>query len=323
MRLHQNERFTTHSPVGIEAIQELIATFPLNEYPVEIIDQVKASYATYAGVSPTQLVAGNGSDELIGYLCARYGGPGMPVIASEPDFVMYQFYADRARAPFERVPLLDEMALDVEGLIAAPGEIIFLSHPHNPSGVLRKEADIRRLLDSGKYVVIDEAYIDFALEQSMLHLLEEYPKAIILRTLSKAFGLASLRLGFVIASEQIIEEIEQIKSPYNVSGLSAAVGIAIMAEPELDRVLEETYASREAIERILAPIGKTYPSAANFVYVEYPEAERFTQRCADAGLRIRLFDQAFRVSCGSPEAMQVLETCVEEELRCGVAQANE
>lgn len=323
MRLHQNERFTAHSTIGIETIKQLVETFPLNEYPVEIIDQVKTSYSTYAGVRPTQLVAGNGSDELIGYLCARYAGPESPVIASQPDFVMYQFYADRARADFSKVPLLDGMALDVDGLIAAPGNIIFISHPHNPSGILRKEADVRRLLDSGKYVVIDEAYIDFALEQSMVGLLEEYPNAIILRTLSKAFGLASLRLGFLIASEAIVAEVEQIKSPYNVSGLSAAVGIAIMAEPELDLVLEETYASRDTIARLVEPLGTTYPSAANFVYVEYDEAERFTERCAKAGLRIRLFDGAFRISCGSVESMNVLERCVEEEMQCVVGQANE
>lgn len=323
MRLHQNERFTAHSTIGIETIKQLVETFPLNEYPVEIIDQVKTSYSTYAGVRPTQLVAGNGSDELIGYLCARYGGPDAPVIASQPDFVMYQFYADRARADFSKVPLLDGMALDVDGLIAAPGNIIFISHPHNPSGILRKEADVRRLLDSGKYVVIDEAYIDFALEQSMVGLLEEYPNAIILRTLSKAFGLASLRLGFLIASEQVVAEVEQIKSPYNVSGLSAAVGIAIMAEPELDLVLAETYTSRDTIARLVEPLGTTYPSAANFVYVEYDEAERFTERCASAGLRIRLFDGAFRISCGSVESMNVLERCVEEEMQCVVGQANE
>ncbi|WP_214804313.1 MULTISPECIES: histidinol-phosphate transaminase [unclassified Exiguobacterium] len=323
MRLHQNERFTAHSTVGIETIKQLVETFPLNEYPVEIIDQVKTSYSTYAGVRPTQLVAGNGSDELIGYLCARYAGPESPVIASQPDFVMYQFYADRARGDFSKVPLLDGMALDVDGLIEAPGNIIFISHPHNPSGILRKEADVRRLLDSGKYVVIDEAYIDFALEQSMVGLLEEYPNAIILRTLSKAFGLASLRLGFLIASEAIVAEVEQIKSPYNVSGLSAAVGIAIMAEPELDLVLAETYASRDTIARLVEPLGTTYPSAANFVYVEYDEAERFTERCAKAGLRIRLFDGAFRISCGSVEAMNVLERCVEEEMQCVVGQANE
>jgi len=323
MRLHQNERFTAHSPVGIETIKQLVETFPINEYPVEVIDQVKASYSAYAGVRPTQLVAGNGSDELIGYLCARYAGPESPVIASQPDFVMYQFYADRARSDFSKVPLLDGMALDVDGLLAAPGNIIFLSHPHNPSGILRKEADVRRLLDSGKYVVIDEAYIDFALEQSMVGLLDEYPNAIILRTLSKAFGLASLRLGFLIASEQVVAEVESIKSPYNVSGLSAAVGIAIMAEPELDLVLKETFASRDTIARLVEPLGRTYPSAANFVYVEYDEAERFTERCANAGLRIRLFDGAFRVSCGSTEAMEILEKCVEEELQCVVGQVNE
>ncbi len=96
-----------------------------------------------------------------------------------------------------------------------------------------------------------------------------------------------------------------------------------MAEPELDLVLEETYTSRDTIARLVEPLGTTYPSAANFVYVEYDEAERFTERCAKAGLRIRLFDGAFRISCGSVESMNVLERCVEEEMQCVVGQANE
>ncbi|WP_114570160.1 pyridoxal phosphate-dependent aminotransferase [Exiguobacterium flavidum] len=322
MRLHQNERFTPHSKLGLEKVKGLIDAFELSHYPEQAIEDLKESYARYAGVKPSELLVGNGSDELIGYLCSRYGGPDAPVVAPMPDFTMYRFYADRARAPFIQVPLTEGMELDVEGLIEAPGNIIFFSHPHNPSGLLRTESDVRRLLDSGKYVVIDEAYIDFALEHSMIHLLKEYPKAIILRTLSKAFGLASLRLGLLIASEDIIREVSEVKSPYNVSELSAAVGVAMMEEAELDQVIDETRASRRVIEQLVAPLGKTYPSAANFVYVEYAEPERFKARCEQAGIQVRAFDGAFRVSCGSNEAMEILAKCVEEELRCDAEQAN-
>jgi len=314
----------------------------LNRYPDPRAEEVCRLAAAYFGVGGDTLpVAGNGSDELISLLCTALLPRGSRVLVAPPDFSMYEFYAATAELELVTLPKTDSLQLDMDSFINAAQNVdtIFFSTPCNPTGQLVPPADIERLLTAtNALVVVDEAYMDFAggssaagEESSMLRRIDKYSNLIVLRTCSKAFGLAGIRLGFAFAQSPITEALHAVRSPFNINALTQAVGAAILSQPEklhaMTQAVQENKAKLEArLSELFAKVAKTddgapgcasptkqgqeiylVPALANFVLLRGTETKAIHGYLQEHGIATRLLPpDLLRITVGSETENGVL-----------------
>src|SRR5690606_20166745 len=214
----------------------------------------------FSGFPVDNIIAGNGSDELISIISQYYLDPGDVVFVLEPDFSMYQKNAVIMGAKVNRIFLNEDFSLPLEKILneiaTRKPKLLFLSNPNNPTGQLYPAAEIEQLISALRqadgFLILDEAYIDFAGESPFAKKVLDYENLIILRTASKAMGMAALRLGFLIANDQIIEGISCIKPPYNVNTISAQIGTQLLENPNvLDQFLLVQLGQIAELEEIL------------------------------------------------------------------------
>ncbi|NBW37889.1 MAG: histidinol-phosphate transaminase, partial [Cytophagia bacterium] len=231
-----------------------------NRYPDPLQWKVKELLSKQKGVKAEQIFLGNGSDEAIDLLIRVFCEPNQDsVMITEPTYGMYRVCANINAVAIQNVLLTRDYQLDTEGILKtvdASTKIIFLCSPNNPTGNLLKVEDIFKVLDhfSG-LVVIDEAYIDFAGDVSLIKKLNNYPNLVILQTFSKAWGLAGLRLGMCFASEAIISLLNKVKYPYNVNIKTQELAIeALLKVDAKDKAVSEILAERGQLEAALKQI---------------------------------------------------------------------
>jgi histidinol-phosphate aminotransferase len=253
-----------------------------NRYPDPHQQKIKEKLSRIKGVSPTQIFIGNGSDECIDLLFRAFCNPGKDnVIICPPTYGMYEVSANINDIEIRKAPLLENFQLDLihlETLVDANTKIIWLCSPNNPTGNSLNRDDIEMVLNNfDGLVVIDEAYINFARQRSFVPELKEYPNLVVMQTLSKAWGLAGLRLGMAFASEEIIEIYNKVKPPYNIS--EAVQELVIKALDNMDDVnamIKELVSERKRMEEALSAVKvveKVYPSDANFLLVKVADAK--------------------------------------------------
>lgn len=249
------------------------------------------------GLPSGSVLFGAGSTELIDVVIRTFVGPGEEVLLSVPTFSMYEARTRVTGGIPVLVPMTDAHDHDLSGLIRAVNErtkVIFLCSPNNPTGNRMSQADLRRMLRLGLPTVIDEAYFDFEVDGSSTGLLAEFPNAIVLRTFSKAFGLAGMRLGYALAHPQVVRLLSRVKVPWNVPGIVlAAAGAALDDQAEFDARREELSLGRmdlfNGLSQIqgLAPV----PGEGNFVLIDVSRtgqgAERLVEQLLDQGVLIR------------------------------------
>ncbi|WP_070327387.1 pyridoxal phosphate-dependent aminotransferase [Exiguobacterium aurantiacum] len=311
--LNQNES-QFELPERLQRAIQLVTLRSLSRYPVDELTALKTSYATYAGVQPDQLMVGSGSDELLAILCQAILDTEDVVLAPAPDFSMYGIYAHIARGQFFQ-PEADGLTIDslLRLIEANEPKLVLVSNPNNPTGKMWTLDQLEMIAKQVPYLVVDEAYIDFTMSDSFKSRLADYPNVIILRTLSKAFGLANLRIGFMIAHPDLIEKIDRFRSPFNVSGLSAAVATVVLDDPDyIAQSVAFHNGQRQKLEQLLAPIGNVLPSRANFLYVETPNSEMWAERFLAYGVHVRAFPTGLRVSAGTDEAYRFIKQMLEE-----------
>ncbi|MGT2716475.1 aminotransferase class I/II-fold pyridoxal phosphate-dependent enzyme [Streptococcus respiraculi] len=237
----------------LENIQANMSLSDLMYYGDNCYRDVIEKYASYAGVRTTQVTAGVGSDFLIHMIVTTFLEKGDVFLTLDPDFFMYQVYNQLHDSRFEAYPLeweQDSLHLSAEKLLIyaerVKAKVLMLSNPNNPSSVAFDSKEIEQILQSFKgLVVLDEAYIEFSDSPSFVSLIETYPNLIVLRTLSKAFGLAGLRLGFAIANERLIYELDKAIPPFSVSNVVAKIGSAALDyQKEVSTVIEQIKATR-------------------------------------------------------------------------------
>ncbi len=252
-----------------------------NRYPDPYQFALKAEISNIKEVRPTQIFLGNGSDEAIDLLYRAFCNPGKDnVILLPPTYGMYEVSASINDVEIRKVPLTADFQLQPEKILAQANDnskILFICSPNNPSANKVKREEILFLLRNFKgLVVVDEAYIDFSDEPSFTNHLDEYPNLLVMQTFSKAWGLASLRLGMAFASEEIIRILNKIKPPYNISGLTQeTVLAAIRNKDKVKTMIREILEEREFLQAELAKlpiIQKIHPSHANFLLVKIPNA---------------------------------------------------
>lgn len=289
---------------------------PYNRYPDPRQLKLKARVSEIKNLPVKNIFLGNGSDEPIDLLYRAFCEPGRDNIVSiTPTYGMYRVAADTNNVGVNLVPLSADFELDADAVLAAvtpETKIIFLCSPNNPSGNALNSRSMVRLIESfGGIVVVDEAYIDFCPEKSLLPSLSQYPNLVILQTFSKAWGMAGLRLGMAFANEQIIEVLSRIKYPYNLGILTQQKGLELLAnEPQklewVAIILKEREKMIENLKKYPFVV-KVYPTNANFILVKTHDPNGIYRYLVDEKIIVRnrssitLCEDCLRISIGSPE----------------------
>ena len=292
----------------------------LNRYPEPHPHELAARLAELYGVRADQLLPGRGSDESIDLVLRGFCRAGIDnVIVCPPTFGMYSVAARIQGAAVREVPLLRERgyALDTEGVLAACDantRIVFLCSPNNPTGNAMEPAAVEKLLAAlaGKaLVVVDEAYIEFSGDVSLAGSLARFPHLVVLRTLSKAFGLAGARVGSLIANPEIVALLGKVIPPYSIPQLTIEAVFATLAGPQLAVQRERVAQVRAERDRVAAAlptcrgVRKVWPSLANFLLTDFDAPEAALEAARRAKLLIRdmrnVSPQSLRISVGTPE----------------------
>lgn len=292
-----------------------------NRYPDPYQTALKEKISEIKNVPASQIFLGNGSDEAIDLLFRAFCNPGRDnIIILPPTYGMYEVSAEINDVAIKRVNLTDDFQLRPRAILEEVDlntKIVFICSPNNPSGNRMKQEAILQVLNSFKgLVVVDEAYIDFSIEPSFTQLLDQYPNLLVIQTFSKAWGLASLRLGMAFASVEIIQVLNRIKPPYNISGLTQETVLAALGEVDkMKSMVKEILLQRDNLYKQLEPLSlvqKVYPSDANFLLVKIQGARQVYNYLIEHRIIVRdrskvvLCDDCLRISVGTAEENNVL-----------------
>ncbi|TDB64586.1 histidinol-phosphate transaminase [Arundinibacter roseus] len=292
-----------------------------NRYPDPHQVLIKQKLAPIKGVNPEQIFLGNGSDEPIDLLVRATCTPGQDsLLIMPPTYGMYEVSASINDISLIKVPLTSEYQIDVSAVLAAvlpTTKLIWVCSPNNPSGNLVQTDAIETLLNNfNGLVVVDEAYIDFTAVNSWNQRLEEFPNLVVLQTFSKAWGLASLRLGMCFASPEVIAILNKIKPPYNLSGITQQLLLeALDQEEKKNELVAHILLERSQLADELNQLGmvqKVYPSDANFLLVKFDDAASVMNFLLEEKIIVRdrskviLCEACLRISVGTRPENEVL-----------------
>lgn len=268
----------------------------INRYPDPYQCELKEVLANVKGVKPNQLLIGNGSDEVLDLLFRAFCEPGMAnVITLPPTYGMYSVLSEINNVAVYEVPLDHTWQPEISKIldsIDTQTRMIFFCSPNNPTGNLMDPERVKVILESfSGIVVIDEAYIDFTTSASWTVLLNQYPNLVVVQTLSKAYALAGARVGFAIASPEIVSVLNKIKPPYNVNALSQQKALETLANPkEADQFLAEIKEQKQVLKQGLKALDfveRIYESEANFILFIVDDADKRYRELLDKGLVVR------------------------------------
>lgn len=305
----------TLPPALRRALGERLAEVALNRYPAERIDVLREALARHAGMPEgCELMLGNGSDELISLLALAADVPGSVVLAPVPGFVMYELSAKLQGLRFVGVPTTADFELDGDAMLAAIRQhqpaIVYLAYPNNPTANLWDDATIEAIIEAAPgLVVMDEAYQPFAARDSLARL-QRHDHVLLMRTMSK-FGLAGVRIGYLIGRAALIRELDKLRPPFNVSVLNAEAALfALEHVDEYARQAAVIRAEREAMQAALRemPGVQPFPSEANMILVRVPDAGRAFAGMKARGVLVKnvsglhpLLAGCLRITIGTPE----------------------
>ncbi|MCE7055535.1 histidinol-phosphate transaminase [Algoriphagus sp. AGSA1] len=285
-----------------------------NRYPDPYQLELKAEIAKIKNVKASQIFLGNGSDEAIDLLFRAFCNPGKDnVILLPPTYGMYEVSAGINDVETRKVPLTADFQLQPDLILNHVDEhtkIIFVCSPNNPSGNKVKREDILKLLTEFKgLVVVDEAYIDFSDEPSFTSYLGDYDNLVVMQTFSKAWGLASLRLGMAFAGKKMIKILNRIKPPYNISGLTQQTVLnAIKKVDKVNTMIADILQEREYLRKEISELDfveKIHPSHANFLLIKIPNASHVYDDLIEEKIivrnrsKVQLCEECLRISVGT------------------------
>lgn len=260
-----------------------ITTENFNRYPDPYQQALKERIAEIKGVPSQQMFLGNGSDEAIDLLFRAFCNPGKDnIIILPPTYGMYEVSAEINDVAIKRVNLSEDYQIRPQEILMEVDQftkIIFICSPNNPSGnQMKREAILQVIKGFEGLVVVDEAYIDFSEGVGFVNQLDQYSNLLVMQTFSKAWGLAALRLGMAFASPEIIQVLNRIKPPYNISGLTQVTVLAALNRVDkMKRMVEEILGEKDFLESSLQKmdlVQKTYPSDANFLLIKVNGAKK-------------------------------------------------
>ncbi len=297
----------------------------INRYPESDPWRLRKALAKEKGLDPDQVLLCNGSDEAIDLLMRAFARPGLDRVASlEPSYGMYPILAKLNDLEYLGLPSSNEFDLQtahVEHFLNTTNlPLIFLCSPNNPNGDLIDRGQVESLLQQFTgLVVVDEAYIDFCPEASLITGLSKYPNLVILQTFSKARAAAGIRLGMLYASPEIVTILKRIKAPYNISRLNQEAALKVLDERKWPDQIARLNESREDLIQFLKawpPVDKVYPSKANFILFTSPRSAEIYSYLRSRGIIIRdrgkQVQNALRISIGKEEEMEQLKSALRQ-----------
>jgi histidinol-phosphate aminotransferase len=292
-----------------------------NRYPDPLQWQLKFQLAKIKGVPAENIFIGNGSDEIIDLAYRIFCNPGKDnVIVCPPTYGMYEVSANINDVEIKKVNLTEDFQLNVESILNAVDDntkLLFICSPNNPTGNNMNRSDIEMLLNSfSGIIIIDEAYINYSKQKTFIQELTEYPNLIVMQTLSKAWGLAALRLGLCYASLDIIDIFNKVKPPYNVNEASQQIGLEALQDTAtvnnwIKQVVEQKTVLINEIQQ-LSFVEKIYPSDANFILVKVKDANKLYDYLSGNEVIVRNrskdvhCENCLRITIGTPEEIKVL-----------------
>jgi histidinol-phosphate aminotransferase len=304
IRLDANESFIKLDENLLEEMKETVNSALFNRYPDADSERVCALYANYAGILPENVMAGNGSDELIQIIVNTFVEQGEKVVMLNPDFSMYSFYTMVGGGIPVFVETDEEFQVNAQKLIDKIREVkpkmVILSNPSNPTGgIIEREKLIRLVEESSCLVVIDEAYYEFYRE-SLVDVINRYDNLIILRTCSKAVGMAAIRLGFLLTNIELLKELKSVKPPFNVNSISQSFGEVVLNNKQVIDI--NSYRIIQSRELLLEELSKfkqlkLFKTKANFVFLRYEKAEALNKELLKSGIKIRSFGNGRLKNC--------------------------
>jgi histidinol-phosphate aminotransferase len=297
VKLASNENSFGPSPRVRAALQKAVTQ--VHVYPDGACYSVRLAIAKYARCQPEELILGNGSNELLVLLGMAYLNPGDEVLSSQMSFVIYNMVADLMGAKFVGPPMRD-FTYDLDAMaraITPKTKIIFIANPNNPTGTFIESGALRRFIDhvpARCLVVLDEAYFEYV-DQSLvgktLDWVRERNNVVVLRTFSKAFALAGLRIGYGVVPPEVRQNIERVRDPFNVNQFAQVAAIAALDDKaHMRKCVAYTKTERKRISKALTQFGlKVVPSQTNFLFVEFPKSEgnQVSQALMQQGIIIR------------------------------------
>ncbi|MDD6794882.1 MAG: histidinol-phosphate transaminase [Clostridiaceae bacterium] len=317
IRLDSNESFMNLSEEKQKDIKELISKIEFNRYPDDIYLNVRKLYAKYAGdnLSEENVIVGHGSDEMLNLIISSVISAGKKFYTLSPDFSMYDYYVSLYGGEVVKYIAEEDGSIDIDKFIEKGQkenvDLIIFSNPNNPTGHVLSTENIIKILESFKdiKVVVDEAYYEFYGE-TMVNLIDQYNNLIVTRTLSKAWGLAALRVGFLLSNKECVKELLSYKVPFNVNTLSQLIAEKVLEDKNsINEQIELIKIKREVLYRNLKDLEKAaqgkvkfYDSKANFIFGRTEEKEKLFDELNQNNISIRNFnDNSFRISVGNDD----------------------
>ncbi|WP_026763397.1 histidinol-phosphate transaminase [Sediminibacterium salmoneum] len=324
------DEFSGEAKVFLDANENSLGS-PLkkwyNRYPDPHQKSIKEKLSQVKGIDAGHIFLGNGSDECIDLLYRCFCNPGKDnIIICPPTYGMYEVSANINDVAVKKVSLLPNFQLDLSGIEDAIDEntkLIWVCSPNNPTGNSLKRLDIETLLNNFKgLVIVDEAYINFSKQKSFVQELTEYPNLVVLQTLSKAWGLAGLRLGMAFASTAIIEILNRVKPPYNINQATQELVLSALEEVgQVNDMIRLLVDMREALAEVFASmptVETVYPSDANFILVKIKEARAVYEFLLTKGIVLRdrsnvqLCNDCLRITVGSEQDNTLLVDAMQD-----------
>lgn len=314
INLDSNEIYLEMDGNILMNMKSCLTNIALHRYPTNEMTTIKKLYANYAGAESKNIIVGNGSDEVLELVISNVISEGKKALSLGPDFVMYDFFVSRFGGELKTYEIGKSMNFNVEEFIGLGKQqnvdLIVFSNPNNPTGIGIELEDIIKILEAFKdtTVLVDEAYYEFY-GKSMIPYINEYKNLMVTRTLSKAWGLASIRIGFLITHEDNICELLNHKIPYTVSSFSQNLASVVLRYPEkvinntkqIIEQREELYGNLKEVQKNASMNIQFYPSKGNYIYGITAHKEALMKGLENNGIVIRNFsDDTFRITVGSP-----------------------
>ena len=330
IRLDSNESFLPLPSSIKKELTEAVGKVELNRYPDPYARELCRKAGAFFGVAPESMTAGNGSDELIGLILSNFLEPGDSMLVALPDFSMYDFYAqmngvrvvDALEVCWENPerPFAFSADLLIQAAKESQAKLLIFSNPCNPTSLGLCAKEVEKVIEAlpEVLIVVDEAYMDFT-GGSVLSKVPAYDHVVLLKTCSKAFGMAGIRLGFAVAGPDITRALQAVKSPYNVNSMTQAVGCVLFDHPVyLMDCIEDIKNSRDELyEGLIALKGKKteieiiLPTETNFVFFKTARPREIYEGLLENGISIRYMKDFLRISAGSKEENEAVLKALE------------
>lgn len=313
-------------PVEVRrAIEQALAGLPFNRYPDPMANELRDAIAAHEGLARENVLVGNGGDELLFDLALAWGGEWRSALVAPPTFSVYAANAHITGTAVVEVPRRADMSLDEDAIVARASEgdigYVIVCSPNNPTGDLASAKFVARLLEAtDALVLIDEAYHEFS-RKTVAPLLAQHVNLAVLRTFSKAYSLAGVRVGYLLSSPQVIGELAKVRQPYSVDAVSQEIALQVCRhrdafEPGIHDLIMERKRMAERLEALSGV--EAWPSSANFILfrVAGVDGAQVWQRLYDAGILVRDFSAnpatpgCLRVSVGTPEQNDAFLACL-------------